>query len=668
MSGRIDVRRSSGALALGALLLALAAPAGAVAQPWSARLLGPLARSEVRHPEALVRIDAARRLGRFGEPHRAVAALAEALEAEEDPRVRPAILDALARRGDEGSVPRIAQRLGDLGREDRAAALRAIGAIGGESAVRVLVEWLPAPDVGEDAAAALIRIGAPAVPHVLRALRQPPAAERAARVLGAIGDARATPALVGALEASPAGLRIAAIEALAALGDERAVPAVARSLSDSATPVVDAALVALARLGGPELAPVLAEIADGGAPAQRALALLALVRTSPETAAPRVEAILADASAPAALQSGALRAIVAHPAAAFVPALSAAARDPARRAEAADALARTPGGAGMEALAALASEGGLELELAVGLRRHEPTLPASTLARARALLGDGSSIRSALALALARDPRALAPLVTALGAPEPTLRAEAALGLALLGPLASPAAERLTSQLAAEDDPRAFRAMAAAASALGARVDPAALDVRWWSADTAPEALWLAAESYRGASARTRRRVRRAMRRALRSHDARVRAGAALALARAGDDAAWRALAATLDDEHDAVRLASARALASSAPREARAALAARERVERDDEVRAALRAALDAGEGRPPPPSVHGDEVLFVRVVTAPGVRRRAEGERIEVDVVLPDGRWLRTFAIAGGEVVVPDLPAGDAEVQVRL
>ncbi|MCZ7683495.1 MAG: HEAT repeat domain-containing protein [Sandaracinaceae bacterium] len=266
MSGRIDVRCSSGALALGALLLALAAPAGAVAQPWSSHLLGPLARSEVRHPEALVRIDAARRLGRFGEPHRAVAALAEALEAEEDPRVRPAILDALARRGDEGSVPRIAQRLGDLGREDRAAALRAIGAIGGESAIRVLVEWLPAPDVGEDAAAALIRIGAPAVPHVLRALRQPPAAERAARVLGAIGDARATPALVGALEASPASLRIAAIEALAALGDERAVPAVARSLSDSATPVVDAALVALARLGGPELAPALAEIADGGAP------------------------------------------------------------------------------------------------------------------------------------------------------------------------------------------------------------------------------------------------------------------------------------------------------------------------------------------------------------------------------------------------------------------
>ncbi|MCZ7683496.1 MAG: hypothetical protein M5U28_33815 [Sandaracinaceae bacterium] len=84
--------------------------------------------------------------------------------------------------------------------------------------------------------------------------------------------------------------------------------------------------------------------------------------------------------------------------------------------------------------------------------------------------------------------------------------------------------------------------------------------------------------------------------------------------------------------------------------------------------MRAALRAALGAGEGRPPPPSVHGDEVLFVRVVTAPGVRRRAEGERIEVDVVLPDGRWLRTFAIAGGEVVVPDLPAGEAEVQVRL
>jgi hypothetical protein len=37
-------------------------------------------------------------------------------------------------------------------------------------------------------------------------------------------------------------------------------------------------------------------------------------------------------------------------------------------------------------------------------------------------------------------------------------------------------------------------------------------------------------------------------------------------------------------------------------------------------------------------------------------------------VDVVLPDGRWLRTSALEGGELLLPDLPAGEADVSVRL
>jgi hypothetical protein len=39
-----------------------------------------------------------------------------------------------------------------------------------------------------------------------------------------------------------------------------------------------------------------------------------------------------------------------------------------------------------------------------------------------------------------------------------------------------------------------------------------------------------------------------------------------------------------------------------------------------------------------------------------------------IDVDVLLPDGRWLRTSALDGGEVLLPDLPAGEADVHVRL
>ncbi|HEY8432027.1 MAG TPA: hypothetical protein VIL20_26805, partial [Sandaracinaceae bacterium] len=357
-----------------------------------------------------------------------------------------------------------------------------------------------------------------------------------------------------------------------------------------------------------------------------------------------------------------------HPAPALVPALAAAARREEDRDRAADALARVANGAGIEALIELGEPA--RFALASAVRRHEAVLGAATIARARAALGDGSTLESALLLALARDGRALAPLSSALRAGEPQARAQAALGLALLGPLARPAADAIAAQLAVEEDARAFRALAGAASALGVRIDPARIDPRWWSEETAPELLWLAAGSLESASPRERRRVGRAMRRALRAVDPRERTGAALALARARETTAWRALAAALDDEHDAVRFAVARALASLDVNAAREAIAARERVEPNERVWRALRAAL-AG-GRPPPARLAGSEVLLVRIVTAPGLCTAGEaacaGGAIDVDVLLPDGRWLRTFALPGGEVIVPDLPAGEAEVQVRI
>ncbi|HBQ10363.1 MAG TPA: MerR family transcriptional regulator, partial [Myxococcales bacterium] len=97
------------------------------------------------------------------EPRRTVAALLEALDAEEDLRVRRALFEALARRGDEAAVESLAGHLSDWGREDRGAALATLGAIGGERSTRILVEWLGAADSGDAAAEALARIGAPAV-------------------------------------------------------------------------------------------------------------------------------------------------------------------------------------------------------------------------------------------------------------------------------------------------------------------------------------------------------------------------------------------------------------------------------------------------------------------------------------------------------------------------
>ncbi|HJL19155.1 MAG TPA: hypothetical protein RMH99_26055, partial [Sandaracinaceae bacterium LLY-WYZ-13_1] len=86
-------------------------------------------------------------------------------------------------------------------------------------------------------------------------------------------------------------------------------------------------------------------------------------------------------------------------------------------------------------------------------------------------------------------------------------------------------------------------------------------------------------------------------------------------------------------------------------------------------EPRAAVRATLEAAaraEGRPPPALGRWRRTLYVHIATAPGLV--AVAPHLAVDVLLPDGRWLRELSLTGGEVVVPDLGAGEAEVQVRL
>lgn len=619
---------------------------------WSARLAGPAAREGLRHPEAELRARAARALGQRGEHHRAVAALLDALEAEEDPRVRPHIFEALARRGDPSSIPRIARRLGDLGQEDRALALRTVAAIGGEPAIRLLVEWLGAADVGAAAANALADIGAPATPHVIRALRAPIATARAAEALGRIGDARATPALVAMLASALPPARVAILEALGAIGDERAVPAIVRALGDPSDEIVIAALGALGRTGGPELANVLASRADEGSLEARARALEVLIHVDPHAAAPRVRAVLIDEQAAPILRRAVIDALIAHPSRELAPSLALLARDPALRTAAAEALARIPEGEGLPALLEI----GADVPLALAVRRFRGRTDVGAAERA---LREDTTLRGAVVRALARDRSALPALIDALDAERPADRASAALGIALLGEDA-PIADRLD----VETDDRAFRALALAASATGVEVSVDRLARRFEHAEIAPEVFWLAAPHLERASPATRQRAQRAMRAALRSPDPRVRSGAALALARAGDRSAWRALLPVLEDEHDAVRLAAARALASLGVGESMPALAARARVERDPDVRRALRSAMTRSVQ---PASVNGGEVLFVRVVAAAGLRRDRPDDPLIADLLLPDGRWLRTTALEHGEILYPGLPDGEAEVYVR-
>jgi hypothetical protein len=390
--------------------------------------------------------------------------------------------------------------------------------------------------------------------------------------------------------------------------------------------------------------------------------LEALVALDPEHAGPHVRAALGDAAWPAARRAALVQVVLARPHRALLPALTLLIAEPVHRGAAAEALARVPGGAGIPALLETDDlAGGVDVALALALRRHPDGAAGE---RARQRLAADASLRGAVLVALSGSPASLGRLEQALDDADATTRAEAALGIALLGSSAGALRARIAERLGVETDPRAYRALAMAASVLGAPGDAAHLRP-FGDVETGPEAMWLAAEDSAGAPRRSRARLGRALREALRSTEPRVRAGAALALARANDREAWRALGAALDDEHQAVRLAAARALAALAVPESMSTVAASERMERHPEVRRALRLALEASRARfGPPAALGGREVLYARVVAAEST---ADGA-LQVDVLLPDGRWLRPVVLPGGELLIADLPAAEAEVQVRL
>jgi hypothetical protein len=128
--------------------------------------------------------------------------------------------------------------LPELPRVEPSGADRAREQVRTRGPIRAYTDW----DLSETAADALGRIGAPAVPALIQALREPSAQQRlrAARVLARIGPAalEAVPVLIERLEDADPLVRKAAARALGQIGPEaiEAVPSLMRVLQDQERP------------------------------------------------------------------------------------------------------------------------------------------------------------------------------------------------------------------------------------------------------------------------------------------------------------------------------------------------------------------------------------------------------------------------------------------------
>gem|GEM_PF-6955094 len=652
---------------------------------WSALLGTARARTALlgqRGSDEAERIAAAELLGDITTGTAPEATLLAALEREQAPRVREALLVALGRRARPESVPAlvVVHRRGDP--VERGLALRALAGIDGDVALRELVLHLAAPDSMEEAVPALVRSGARVVPAVLRALREPPTSGASAAALGALGDARATAPLVALLRSEREADRVAALEALGALGDSRAADAIAAWLDDAAPRVVLAALHALERLGDASHGAALLARTQTGSVEQRHAALSALVAVDPPAGAAALAAIFAGAT-PELL--GAARAILVD---AREPALATLLEQRLSRDAQPDvlagALAALDGGAGITPLLRIASTAPAPLRaavvgaLAVALRSWRDELSAGALATAHEVLAAACrtfpSSEALVLRGLARDARIVPALRVALTRPTSPApeRAAAALAAETLG--AEELAPAVLDALLREQDPEAFRRLADAARSLRAAASIAPLLARLHDPETAPEALLLAATSLARASAEERRAFAVAARASLRSPDERLRSAAPRALALAGDRRAARALLAAVRSASTvygraaaapSLAVAAARALAAlPAPAALAGALAAESRAAADPRVRAALLDAIAAAEdGRARPLDTRGTEVLYVRLVLSGGARSDGVG----VDLRLDDGRVLRRRTLPSGALFVPDLASGVADVTLR-
>jgi len=212
-----------------------------------------LLRDMLLHHLALLRGPEADVIVRYLEEAGHIDELAEQLRTGSADR-RAAAADRLGRSRSSQAVAALSAALTDEREDVRVFAARGLAHIGDEAAIGALAAALTAPTrwalamVADD----LVRLGGAAVPALLGIARRgdPRSRAAAARVLGEIGDGRATDVLIDLLRcADEVDSRTQAAAALGKTGGESAADALRHALRDPAWEVRAQAAKALGRLG-----------------------------------------------------------------------------------------------------------------------------------------------------------------------------------------------------------------------------------------------------------------------------------------------------------------------------------------------------------------------------------------------------------------------------------
>jgi HEAT repeat protein len=221
---------------------------------------------ELAHPDPAVRVDAAQALGLLGDT-RALRPLKERL-GDPEQQVRLAAALALIKVGEETLFPEIVKGLRAGDPNVVIGAALALGRLADRRVVPNLVEAFKTKDprIGSAVAWALGQCGDVAcLPWLTTAVQQNFAAAAACEALGRLGDARAQPALLQALDSKDDDTRAYGARALGmlkggsgpsavgaratTLAEGKAVPALKKLLTDSSKKVRLCASIALYELG-----------------------------------------------------------------------------------------------------------------------------------------------------------------------------------------------------------------------------------------------------------------------------------------------------------------------------------------------------------------------------------------------------------------------------------